>query len=157
MSLDLLKRELENDVEEFNAKKAKKGKKSDKPVKSVKQNDNKQRFEFNDWDYSVEEDYTDDCLKNLGVLDKKLASVQTDKIIAHNQKTKRQEDKILLDSGSKEEESIFTDADFEFVSQLNFVNSSKAYIVDDFTGDREYHDIIKDGKKRRVKKKKKDD
>jgi hypothetical protein len=43
MSLDLLKRELENDVEEFNAKKAKKGKKSDKLVKSVKQNDNKQR------------------------------------------------------------------------------------------------------------------
>ena len=43
MSLDLLKRELENDVEEFNEKKAKKGKKSDKPVKSVKQNDNKQR------------------------------------------------------------------------------------------------------------------
>ena len=43
MSLDLLKRELENDVEEFNSKKAKKGKKSDKPVKSVKQNDNKQR------------------------------------------------------------------------------------------------------------------
>jgi len=159
MSLNLLKRELENDLEEFEAKKAKqsiKGNKFDKPA-SKKPNNKKpsKKFVFNDWDYTIEEDYTEDCLKNIGVLDKKIDSVKTDKIIAHNQKTKRQEDFLSLDTGAKNEESIFTDADFEVISQLNFVNSSQAFIVDEFTGDREYKDVIKDGKKKRVKRKKK--
>jgi len=162
MSLNLLKRELENDLDAFEAKKAKaSGKK--KIAKTVKKKVSRNKFVFNNRDYTKEDDFTDDCLKYLGVLDRKISSVKTDKIIAHNQKTKRQEteDKLLFDNGIKEEESIFTDADFEMVSQLNFVNSNKAYVVDEYTGDRDYQDVITDGKKKRVlkeeKKKKKMD
>ena len=43
-------------------------------------------------------------------------------------------DKILLETGKKDEGSVFTDQDFAMLSQLNFANSSKAYIVDGFTG-----------------------
>ena len=68
-----------------------------------------------------------------GVLDQKLEEVNTDKILQHNRKQKRQ-DKYSLDTSDvkkKEEASIFTDEDFAVVSKLHFVNSKKAVIVDD--------------------------
>ncbi len=45
----------------------------------------------------------------------------------------KDKDFLPLDTG-KDESTLFTDEDFAMLSQLNFVHSSKAVIVDDFTG-----------------------
>ena len=64
MSSSLLKRELDLEIEEIDKKKQKAGGKQEgkKRVRKKKT----EKFKFNDKDYSKEDDYTEDSLKNLG-------------------------------------------------------------------------------------------
>jgi len=124
MSLNLLKREVEKDIEVFDAKKLKL--EHSKPKKKSKSKGSK--FQFNDKDYTKEDDHTDQCLKYLSMLDKTV-SMDSEKLIQHNLKSKRQL-KVEQETEQKES-SIFTDEDFEVISKLHFIHSRKAVIVDD--------------------------
>lgn len=126
MSLKLLKRELEKELDDLEQKKAKT---DDKKVKKKKGKAvKKDGFVFNDFDYSKEEDFTDECLRNIGLMDSNV-HVKSDKIIQHNQKLKRQaKPEVAEDSASG---SVFTDEDFDIISKLHFVNSKKAVFVED--------------------------
>ena len=64
MSSSLLKRELDLEIEEIDKKKQKVGGKAEEKKKARKKKTEK--FKFNDKDYSKEDDYTEDSLKNLG-------------------------------------------------------------------------------------------
>ena len=63
MSLKLLKRELEKELEDLEHKKVKT---DDRKVKKKKKVAKKDGFVFNDKDHSKEEDYTKECLRNIG-------------------------------------------------------------------------------------------
>merc|ERR1711915_702424 len=89
----------------------------------------KSKFSFNNRDYSREEDYTDICLKNIGLLDG-LVDVKTSRAQEHMRRRKRQEEAKTVDK-VVEAGSIFSEADFEAISRLHFVNSQKAVIVDE--------------------------
>jgi hypothetical protein len=54
----------------------------------------------------------------------------TKRVQEHNQRVKRQQ-KVAPVSHHKEEGSLFTDADFESVSKMYFVNSQKVVFKDD--------------------------
>merc|ERR1712110_1026789 len=81
-------------------------------------------------DYSKEDDFTQDSLRNLGLIDDNVY-IATDRIVEHTRKIKRQ---TKPDASSASDDaasgSIFTDEDFEVVSKLHFVNSKKAVIVE---------------------------
>ena len=55
--------------------------------------------------------------------------MKSEKIVARTRKLKRQEKPATAVDPS--EQSVFTDADFEVVSRLHFVNSKKAVLLDD--------------------------
>lgn len=58
-----------------------------------------------------------------------MVGVKSGRIIKNVEKIKRQSKPDIVDQ--KEEGSLFTDADFDVVSRLHFVNSKKAVVVDD--------------------------
>jgi len=157
MSFARLKRELENDIDEYdNIKKQKMEMKKDGKKKKLKPAKTKRgNFQFNDRDYSIEDDYTEDCLQNLQTYDKKISTVKADKIIEANYKNKRQDKDFIPLKTGKNKGTVFTDEDFAMLSQLNFAHSSKAVIVDDFTGDKSEVTVIKHGKRTKAKAKKK--
>lgn len=77
MSLSLLKRELELEIENIDQKNSEEHKKVDKKAKldkKVKGDKSKEKktqlkkssFKFNNKDYTKEDDYTEQCLRNLG-------------------------------------------------------------------------------------------
>jgi len=138
---------VEKDTDFFDTKKLKL--EPSKPKKKPKG----PKFQFNDKDYTKEDDHTKQCLKYLSMLDKTV-SMNSEKLIHHNLKSKRQ---VNVEPETKQEESsIFTDEDFEVVSKLHFINSRKAVIVDD-DEPKEAKSKTKQAKSKKKKSKKKSD
>ena len=67
------------------------------------------------------------CIISSGLLDMSPV-VNSEKILKHTRKMKRQEEPEVVDKSTG---SLFTDEDFEVVSKLHFVNSRRAVILKD--------------------------
>eukprot|EP00088_Acartia_fossae_P012914 TRINITY_DN16683_c0_g2_i1.p1 TRINITY_DN16683_c0_g2~~TRINITY_DN16683_c0_g2_i1.p1 ORF type:complete len:132 (+),score=34.12 TRINITY_DN16683_c0_g2_i1:28-423(+) len=129
MSLAVLKRELDKEVEAMDAKKKKVEEKGKKKSAQKKKINALKKSSFNTKDYTKEDDYTDICIQNLVALDN-LVDVETSKIRENVAKSKRQLTEAEV-APEKETGSIFTDADFDVVNRLYFVNSKRAVILDE--------------------------
>lgn len=136
--MQLLKRELEAEIDQLVKRKKQKAsgqeddRKKDKRVnKKSAGAQPKLKFKLCNIDYKAEKDFTKEGLDMLALLDQQATIATTKKIQEHNMRHKRHQ---KLDTAKKKKEpegSLFTDEDFEAVSRMHFVNSQKVVFKDE--------------------------
>jgi len=154
MSSNLLKRELDLAFQQLDhgsnpEKKSKTGRQANKlgaerhgikkrmkklrSSKKTKTSSLSLNWNFADPSKHKEKDLTDSCLKVLSQLDKQ-TKVSSKQLVHHHLKQKRQlpiEDKEKKSKLASEEETVFTDADFERLEKEYFLNSKVAPVKED--------------------------
>lgn len=138
--MHLLKREIEAEIESLEKRKNRKkdglGEAKKELAKKKKASGSHTKFNFRlcNVDYKTEKDFTKEGLDMIAMLDGQVKVAATKKAQDHNRRVKRQQDMEKPSSDMKKQKaggSLFTDADFEAVSKMHFVNSQKVVFKDD--------------------------